>query len=181
MSKKDYIKEVLITHDEIVAYCETLAQTIEKDYKGQNLTLLCLLKGSVPFIAELSKHFTRDDINYEYLRASSYEGASTESAGEVTISSATYDSLKGQNVIVIEDIIDTGYTLSAVYKYLIDEGVNSVKIATLLDKPERREIEIEPDYIGFSIPNHFVIGFGLDYNEKYRNLKDIVIPHPEKI
>jgi len=181
MLTKDYVKEVLITHEQIVAFCQELASTIEHEYKGKSFILLCILKGSVPFLAELSKHFTRDDINYEYIRASSYEGESMNTSGEVKITNATFDSVKDQDIIILEDIIDTGHTLSILQKYLIDSGAKSVKIATLLDKPERREIDIVPDYVGFSIPNHFVIGFGLDYNEKYRNLKDIVIPYPEKL
>lgn len=181
MSTKDYLKEVLITNEQIVEYCKELAATLEADYEGKELHILCVLKGSVPFLAELSKHFTRDDINFEYIRASSYEGETTDSKGTVQLSNKTYDTLAGKDVLILEDIIDTGLTLQALTNYLGTEGAKSIKVATLLDKPERREVTIEADYVGFTIPNHFVIGFGLDYDEKYRNLKDIVIPYPDKI
>jgi len=180
-NKQDYIHKVLITHEEIVAYCKQLAHDIEAQYEGKQLTLVCILKGSVPFLAELSQHFTRPDVIFEYIRVSSYEGETTETAGKVNITHATFDSLAGQHVIIVEDIIDTGLTIDAVYKMLEMTGAESIKVATLLDKSERRRIDWEPDFVGFAIPNHFVIGFGLDYNEKYRNLSDIVIPNPEKL
>lgn len=180
-NKKDYVKEVLVTHEEIVAYCKILAQTIEEQYQDRSLTILGTLKGSVPFLAELAKHFTRDDINFEYIRASSYEGKAMETTGDVQITAATFASLAGQNVIILEDIIDTGLTVRALYEYLQNHGAQSIQMATLLDKPERRLVQVEADFVGFSIPNYFVVGFGLDYNEKYRNLMDVVIPYPDKL
>jgi len=179
--KQDYVQSVLITHEEIVAYCRQLAADIEAQYEGKPLTLVCILKGSVPFLAELSQHFTRTDIIFEYMRVSTYNGETTERTNEANITNRTFDSLVGQHVIIIEDIIDTGITIAAVYENLRTYGAESIKVAALLDKQERRIVEWQPDFVGFVIPNQFVIGFGLDYNEQYRNLKDIVIPKPEKL
>jgi len=180
-SKQDYIQRVLISHEEIVAYCQSLARSIEAQYEGKPLTLVCILKGSVPFLAELSKHFTRTDVIFEYIRVSSYEGATTETTGKAKLTNMTFTSLEGQHVIIIEDIIDTGLTIAAVYESLSTYGAASLKVATLLDKVERRLVDWKPDFVGFTIPNEFVIGFGLDYDEKYRNLKDIVVPNSEEL
>ncbi|MGL5042609.1 MAG: hypoxanthine phosphoribosyltransferase [Culicoidibacterales bacterium] len=182
MSNTDYIKEVLVTHEEIIAFCKKMAADLELSYSSdEEIVLLCVLKGSLPFMAELLKHFTRNNVVCEFLRASSYEGQSTESKGIVDISCNTFDSIEGRNIIILEDILDTGRTLQAVSDYLFAKGAKSVKIATLLDKPQRRVVDVKADYVGFTIKDHFVIGFGLDYDEKYRNLKDIVIPYPEKL
>lgn len=181
MSNTDFIKEVLIPHAEIVDACKRIAKQIEDAYEGEPFTLLCVLKGSVPFTAELIKHFTRIDFDLEFLRASSYEGSSTESKGVVDLSCNTFASIEGKNIIVIEDILDTGRTLQAICDYLHAKKAKSLKTITLLDKPERRIIDFKADYVGFSIPDEFVVGFGLDYDEKYRGLEDIIIPFPEKL
>lgn len=182
MTKRDFIKEVLVTHEEIVAFCKTLASNLESTFDEKDeIVLLCVLKGSLPFMAELLKHFTRSDIVCEFLRASSYEGQSTESKGIVDISCNTLDVIEGRNIVILEDILDTGRTLQAVRDYLAAKGAKTIKIATLVDKPERRVVNIKADYIGFTIPDHFVVGFGLDFDEKYRNLQDIIIPYPEKL
>ncbi|GBU10647.1 hypoxanthine phosphoribosyltransferase [Erysipelotrichaceae bacterium] len=182
MENTDYIKEVLITHEEIVSYCKRLAIEIEDTFsEEEEIILLCVLKGSLPFTAELLPNFKRPNVICEFIRASSYEGKTSESKGVIDISCNTLEIIEGKTIIILEDILDTGKTLEAIKGYLMAKGAKEVKVATLLDKPERRIVDIYADYVGFTIPNHFVIGFGLDYDEKYRNLKDIVIPYPEKL
>lgn len=181
MNDTTFIKEIIATNEDIVATCKRIAEEIERDFEGEPLTLLCVLKGSLPFTAELIKHFKRQDVELEFLRASSYEGSTTESKGIVDLSCNTFHEIDGKNIVVIEDILDTGRTLQAVNDYLYAKHAKTIKLCTLLDKPERREIDISADYVGYTIPNHFVIGFGLDYNEAYRGMPDIVIPHPDKL
>lgn len=166
MINKD-VKSILVTEEQIVNRCEEIGQQISKDYAGKRPILIALLKGSVPFLSELMKHIDID-MEIEFMDVSSYSG--TESTGEVKIVKDLDCSIKGLDVIIIEDIIDTGRTLKTVKQLLYSKGANSVKVASLLDKKERRVVEIEGDYIGFDIPDAFVIGFGLDFNQKYRNL-----------
>ena len=144
-----------------------MGQQITKDYAGKKPVLVALLKGSVPFIAELMKHIELD-IEIDFMDVSSYSG--TESKGDVRIDKDLTCSIQGLDIILVEDIVDTGHTLSKVVALLYQKGANSVKIASLLDKPERRVVDIKADYIGFEVPNYFVVGFGLDFNQKYRNL-----------
>ncbi len=161
------IKEILITEDEIIKRCKELGKEITKDYQGKTPILIGLLKGSVPFLAELMK---RIEINMEidFMDVSSYSG--TESTGDVRIDKDLSNSIVGDDVIVVEDIVDTGKTLQKVVGLLYSKGANSVRIVSLLDKPERRIVDLKADYIGFTIPDAFVVGFGLDFNQKYRNL-----------
>lgn len=161
------IKEILITEDEIINRCKELGKEITKDYQGKTPILIGLLKGSVPFLAELMK---RIEINMEidFMDVSSYSG--TESTGDVRIDKDLSNSIVGDDVIVVEDIVDTGKTLQKVVGLLYSKGANSVRIVSLLDKPERRIVDLKADYIGFIIPDAFVVGFGLDFNQKYRNL-----------
>ena len=161
------IKEILITEDEIINRCKELGKEITKDYQGKTPILIGLLKGSVPFLAELMK---RIEINMEidFMDVSSYSG--TESTGDVRIDKDLSNSIVGDYVIVVEDIVDTGKTLQKVVGLLYSKGANSVRIVSLLDKPERRIVDLKADYIGFTIPDAFVVGFGLDFNQKYRNL-----------
>lgn len=161
------IKEILITEDEIIKRCKELGKEITEDYCGKTPILIGLLKGSVPFLAELMK---RIEINMEidFMDVSSYSG--TESTGDVRIDKDLSNSIVGDDVIVVEDIVDTGKTLQKVVGLLYSKGANSVKIVSLLDKPERRVVDLKADYIGFTIPDAFVVGFGLDFNQKYRNL-----------
>ena len=161
------IKEILITEDEIINRCKELGKEITKDYQGKTPILIGLLKGSVPFLAELMK---RIEINMEidFMDVSSYSG--TESTGDVRIDKDLSNSIFGDDVIVVEDIVDTGKTLQKVVGLLYSKGANSVRIVSLLDKPERRIVDLKADYIGFTIPDAFVVGFGLDFNQKYRNL-----------
>lgn len=162
------IKKVLVSHEAIVERSQELAKEITEAYKGEKPPLLvALLKGSVPFLAELMK-WLELDVEVDFMDVSSYEG--TESVGDVRILKDLDQSIKEDNILLVEDIVDTGKTLQEVTKLLYNKGAADVKIVSLLDKPERRLVDIKADFIGFTIPNEFVVGFGLDYNEKYRNL-----------
>ena len=177
MIEKD-IKEVLISEEEVAKRCEELAKEIELDYlEPQEVPLVIgLLRGSVPFMSELLKRFHLP-VQVEYMKVSSYQG--TQSSGDVRIEQDTELSVKGKSILIVEDIIDTGRTLYEVKKLFMLRGAKDVKVVSLLNKPVRREIEIEGDYIGFEIPNKFVVGYGLDYNQKYRNLPFIGVLKPE--
>ncbi len=165
------VKKILIDNDTIQERIRELAEQINDDYKEKKLTLICLLKGAVYFFADLTRHL---DLDTElcFMRLSSYEGEN--STGKIEVKIDIEEDIKGKDVLIVEDIIDSGNTLNFLKNYLLDKGPNSVKICTLLDKPKRREVEnIKVDYLGFSIPNRFVIGYGMDLDESYRNLLDI--------
>lgn len=161
------VKKVLFSEEEIAQRCKELGKQISADYEGKNPLFVALLRGSVPFFAELIKRI-ETDCEYDFMVVSSYEG--TESQGNIKIVMDLSKSIVGKDIILVEDIVDTGKTLDRVRKMMFDKGANSVKIVTLLDKKERRTVEIEADYVGFKCPNEFVIGYGLDFNQKYRNL-----------
>jgi len=162
------ISEVLITQDQIVSKCEELGQKITKDYQGKKPILVGLLTGAVPFLAELIKHIDCD-MEMDFLDVSSYSG--TNSTGKVKINKDLLCDITGRNIILVEDIIDTGVTLDYVINILKDRNAASIETCTLVDKPEGRKVNtVNPKYIGFNIPKKFVVGFGLDYNELYRNL-----------
>ena len=145
-----------------------LGKKITKQYKGKELVLICILKGSTYFTADLSRYI-ENDITLDFMKVSSY-GNSTESSGNIELKMDLSTNIKDKDVIIIEDIIDTGYTLKYLKEYLYTKKPNSIKICTLLDKKPRRKIDIEADYVGFEIEDKFVVGYGLDYMEKYRNL-----------
>lgn len=163
------VKKILVTHDQIVDRAKELGKQISDDYgkSGETPVLVALLKGSVPFIAELMKHIELD-ITIDFMDVSSYEG--TESIGDIRVIKDLSCSVKGVSILLVEDIVDTGKTLQEVTRMLKNKGAADVKVVSLLDKPERRIVEIEADYVGFVVPNEFVVGFGLDYNQKYRHL-----------
>ncbi|HGA1340840.1 TPA: hypoxanthine phosphoribosyltransferase [Streptococcus suis] len=167
MLDKD-IKKILVSEEEIVAKCKELGQILATDYADKNPILVGILKGSIPFMAELMKHIDAH-IETDYMVVSSYHGG-TESCGTVKIIKDLDNSVAGRHIIFVEDIIDTGRTLKELKELFALRQAASIKIATLLDKPEGRVVEIEPDYTCFTIPNEFVVGFGLDYDENYRNL-----------
>lgn len=144
-----------------------MAREIEKDYEGKEILFLGILKGSLPFLWELSKNI-KNDVRFEFIEVSSYEG--TESTGKIKINKDITNSIKDKNVVIVEDIIDTGRTLTFLKEYIQEKGAKSIKIATLLSKPSRRIMDLDVNYIGFKIEDKFVVGFGLDYNQKYRNL-----------
>jgi len=165
------IEKVLVSEEEIEALVTRIAAEIDRDYKASDkkLLLLCILKGSVVFMGELMKKITRP-VEIDFMKVSSY-GSGTTSQGRINILLDLHREDYGDlDILVIEDIIDSGKTLSHLSKYLELKGANSVKTATLLDKPSRREVEFTPDYVGKVIPDEFVVGFGLDYDEKFRNL-----------
>ncbi len=159
--------KVLIDKKKLEERIEELANQIKHDYEGKQIVLIGLLKGSVMFLAKLAENI-ECDVELDFMDVSSYEG--TESTGNVKINKDIRDSIEGKDVIIVEDIIDTGNTLSYVLEYLKQKSPNSVKIATMLSKPSRRKVDLEADYTCFEIEDKFVVGYGLDYNEKYRNL-----------
>ncbi len=162
------VKNILISEQEIIDKAKELGAEITEHYKGGKAPILvALLKGSVPFLAELIKHIDLD-IEYDFMDVSSYEG--TESKRDIRIIKDLDRSITDEKILLVEDIVDTGHTLNAILKLLKNKGAGDCKVVSLLDKPSRREVEIEADFTGFVIPNEFVIGFGLDFNEKYRNL-----------
>ena len=162
------IKKILISHDEIVTAARELGQKLTEDYQGKNPILVGILKGSVPFMAELIKHIDTH-IELDFMLVSSYHGG-TSSSGVINIIKDMDQDIKGRDILFVEDMIDTGKTLKSLKELFEGRQPASVKIATLLDKPEGRLVEIEADYTCFTIPNEFVVGYGLDYDENYRNL-----------
>ena len=160
------VKEILYTQEEIVEKCKELAKQITNDYNDKEVILVGLLKGSVPFLAELSKYIELD-VTFDYMDVSSYEGVESRT---ITIKKDLDQDVKGKDILLVEDILDTCKTLTTVKAMLEERGANSVEIVTMLDKKEGRTYPIEAKYVGFEIPNAFVIGFGLDFNEKYRQL-----------
>ena len=153
---------------EVDAKIAELGAAISKDYEGQEVTLVCILKGATFFACELAKRITIP-VEMEFMRCSSY-GNKTESSGDVKITQDLDAPIRGKNIIVVEDIIDSGRTLSSLFKVLNSRGPASLKLCSLLDKPDRRVTEVKVDYTGFEIPDVFVVGYGLDYAQKYRNL-----------
>ena len=163
------IKKILFSEEQILKKCEELGEQISKDYQGKNLVVVGLLKGCVPFISDLTKCISIP-MRLDYMDVSSYHGG-TESSGYVRVNKDLDSSISNCDVLIAEDIVDTGKTLKKVIEMLSVKGANSIKIVTLLDKPEGRLVELNADYIGFTIPKEFVVGYGLDYNEYYRNLR----------
>ncbi len=163
----DNVKEILISEEKIAQRCKELGAQLSEDYKDTVPVVIGLLKGSVPFMAELLKNITID-CEIEFMAVASYSG--TESMGDVRIIKDLDRSIVDQDVLIVEDIVDTGKTLEKVKELLYSKGARSVKVVSLLDKPDRRTVDIEAEYVGFTIPNEFVIGFGLDFNQRYRNL-----------
>src|SRR3954454_8930007 len=172
------IAEVLLTEEQISTRVAELGARITADYQGQRLTLVSVLKGSLPFMADLMRAIDLP-LRIDLMEVSSYGGATTESSGLVRILKDLSASIAGEDVLIVEDIIDTGLTLNYLIHYLRGKNPASLRICTLLDKPARRLVEIPVDYIGFEIPDQFVIGYGLDYGEVYRNLRFVGVLKPE--
>ena len=162
------IKKVLVSHDEIVTAAQKLGAQLTSDYEGQNPIFVGILKGSVPFMAELIKHVDTH-IEMDFMLVSSYHGG-TASSGVINIIKDIDQDVTGRHILFVEDIIDTGKTLKSLCELFKEKKAASVKIATLLDKPEGRKVNIEADYTCFTISNEFVVGYGLDFDENYRNL-----------
>ena len=172
------IKKQLITKEEIRKRLAELGKEITEDFKGENepLIVVGLLKGSIVFMADLIREI-KLPLEIDFIEASSY-GEGTQSSREVKILKDLRSTISGKNVLVVEDIIDSGFTLKKVLQLLGSRNPKKVSLCTLLDKPERREVEIDVQYIGFEIPNEFVVGYGLDFNENYRNLEYVGIAEP---
>jgi len=164
---KETIK-VLISQEEVDARIKKLGEKISKDYEGKEIHLICVLKGGVFFMCELAKHITIP-VSLDFMSVASY-GDEKSSSGIVKITKDLDENLEGKDVLVVEDIIDSGRTLSHLLELLQNRKPKSMRLCTLLDKPDRRICEVAVDYIGFEIPDEFVIGYGLDYAQKYRNL-----------
>ena len=161
--------EVLLSEAEVDAKIQEIGEQISKDYAGKQVHLVCVLRGGAFFMCELAKRITVP-VSLDFMSVSSY-GSDTKSSGVVKIVKDLDDSLQGKDVIVVEDIVDSGRTLSYLLEMLHDRKPNSLRLCTLLDKPDRRVVEsVKVDYSGFNIPDEFVVGYGLDYDQKYRNL-----------
>ncbi len=166
-----YKIEVAITEKEIANKVDEIANKISSDFEGQSLLLVGLLRGSAVFLADIARKidYNKVDLTLDFMNVSSY-GNSMESSREVKILKDLDEDVNNRHILIIEDIVDTGRTLSEVKKILLMRNPKSLKICTLLDKPERRELEIDVDYIGFKIPDFFVVGYGIDYAQKHRTL-----------
>lgn len=159
---------VLISEEDIEKRVSELGEQISRDYEGKELKLICILKGSIFFCCELAKRITVP-VKIDFMQTSSY-GSGTVSSGVIEIKKELDEDIAGEHVIVVEDIIDSGNTLYRLIPMLKERNPEDICICTLLDKPERREVDIDVKYNGFCIPDEFVVGYGLDYNQRYRNL-----------
>ncbi|CCV66656.1 MAG: hypoxanthine phosphoribosyltransferase [Paracholeplasma sp.] len=178
MSLAKDIKSILVNEQQIKEICERLGKEITNDYKSKERPIMIgLLKGCVPFLSDLARHIDLP-IEIEYMDVSSYHGG-ISSSGDVKIRKDMNTSVAGRDILIAEDIVDTGRTLDTIVKLLKHRGAKSVEIVTLLDKPAGRVIPFEPKYVGVTIPKEFVVGYGLDYEEIYRNLPYVGILKPE--
>lgn len=159
--------DILINESNLDKRIEELAKEIMRDYKDEDLVFVGVLKGAAVFMIELAKKI-KNSVEFEFIQVESYQG--TESTGKIKLKQDLIDKIEGRNIIIIEDIVDTGRTLEYLREYIKKHNPKSVKVCTLLSKPSRRIVELNIDYIGFSITDEFVIGFGMDYDQKYRNL-----------
>ena len=159
---------VLLPEEEVDARIQEIGDQISRDYAGKQVHLVCVLKGGSFFMCELAKRISVP-VSLDFMSVSSY-GSDTKSSGVVKIVKDLDESLKDKDVVVVEDIVDSGRTLSYLLEMLRDRGPRSLRLCTLLDKPERRVVEVKVDYTGFQIPDQFVVGYGLDYDQRYRNL-----------
>lgn len=170
------IESVLFSEKEIENIVNTIAKQIENDYNSKDFIMVGLLKGSVAFMADLMKKINLD-FSIDFMVVSSY-GGGTQSTGRVNVQKDISQSVEGKEILVVEDIIDSGNTLNFIKKYLTVKGAKSVKLCTLFDKPDRRTADIAVDYVGTEIPDVFIVGYGLDYDEKYRNLPYVGVLKP---
>lgn len=168
MNKRYVFGDVMIGKEELQKRVSDLGTEISKDYKGESLMAICVLKGAVIFMSDLIREINVET-KVDFMAVSSY-GASTESTGVVRIMKDLDSNIEGENVLIVEDIIDSGLTLKYLKDYLEARNPKSLRICTLLDKPERRIADVKADYVGFTIENKFIVGYGLDYNQLYRNL-----------
>ena len=171
------IAKILVSKEAIAKRVKELAAEINRDYAGQSLMVACILRGATIFFADLFRELT-GDVEVDFIAVSSY-GSGASSSGEVKMLKDFSSPVAGKNLLIVEDIIDTGVTLVYLKKLLEARGPASVKLCALLDKPSRRKVELKGDYIGFEIPSEYVVGYGLDYAEKFRNLPDVCVLAPE--
>ena len=159
---------VMLSEEEINSRIAELGEQISRDYEGKEIFLVCILKGASFFACELAKRITVP-VNIDFMKVSSY-GGGTVSSGQVSIKMDVSESIAGKDVLIVEDIIDSGNTLNLLPKILMERGPKSIRLCALLDKPDRREVDVKMNYVGFRIPDKFVVGYGLDYDQRYRNL-----------
>lgn len=169
--------QVLYSREQIAARVAEIGAQITEDLHGEKLVMVGVLKGAAPFLSDLARA-VQADATFDFVAVSSY-GKGHRSSGAVKLIKDLDESVEGKNVLIVEDILDTGLTLSYLRKIMLQHKPKSLRIAALLDKPSRRIEKIDADYVGFSIPNLFVIGYGMDYAERYRNLPDICVMSPE--
>lgn len=167
------VEKILVTEEELAQIAKKLGEQITKDYAGKKLLIVGVLKGSIYFFTDLSRHIDLP-CTIDFIQASSY-GSATESSGTIKIIKDISEDLTGFDVLLVEDILDTGKTLKHIHDMLLKRNPESIAIVTLLDKPARREADIHADYVGVDMPNEFVVGYGLDYDQFYRNLPYIGI------
>ena len=173
----DLKDELLITRDQIAVRVKEMGAEITRDFEGKDLTVICILKGAVVFFVDLIREIDLP-MTMDFMAISSY-GSATKSSGVVQITRDLQRDISGRDIIVVEDILDSGNTLYFLKDYMLAKGANSITIVTLLDKPSRREKPIYPDLAGFEVPDEFVVGFGLDYCQQYRNMPYIGVLKPE--
>ncbi len=162
--------EVLISREEIEKRVRELAEEISRDFEGEDPLMLGILNGAFIFMADLIREM-KVPVEVEFIRVKSYSG--TDSTGRIDVIMDVSENVSGKNVVIVEDIVDTGLTMDFLVKRVSERGAKSVRICALLDKPSRRVVNVKPDYVGFTIPDYFVVGYGLDYNGKYRELPEI--------
>lgn len=167
------IEKILVTEEDLARVTKKLGEQITRDYTGKKLLIVGVLKGSIYFLTDLSRHIDLP-CHIDFVQASSY-GSGTVSSGEIEIIKDISEDLSGFDVLLVEDILDTGRTLKHIHDMLSKRNPESIAVVTLLDKPSRREVDIYADYIGIDVPNAFVVGYGLDYDQYYRNLPYIGI------
>ncbi len=159
----------LISSEELQKRIKEIGKKITEEYKNKEIVIICILRGAVYFATDLTKYIDSNNLIMEFMQVSSY-GNMKETTGELKIKKDLDVNIEGKNVIIVEDIIDSGFTMLNLKKYLLSKNPETLKVCTLLDKKDRRKVEVEADYVGFEIPNKFVLGYGLDYEEYYRNL-----------
>ena len=173
---QDDLAQILVTEEEIIAKLDELAARVAVDYEGKDLLLVGVLKGAVMVMADFARHLPMH-VSMDWMAVSSY-GASTRSSGVVQIRKDLDTDITGKHVLIVEDIIDSGLTLSWLLENFASRGAESVEVLALLRKPDAMKVEVDCRYVGFDIPNDFVIGYGLDYAERYRNLRDVAVLAP---
>lgn len=175
----EFLKEVLITEAEVTEKVKELGEMISQDYRGKDLHLVCILKGGVMFLTDLMREITVPH-SIDFMAISSYGVGGRTSSGDVRLTMDLQEDIRGRNVLLVEDIVDSGNTLNSVLELLATRKPDTLKVCTLLDKVERREIDVPLDYVGFEIPNKFVFGYGLDLDEFYRELPFIGVVNEER-